>query len=133
MVDGEIDEGGKKTRMPKGVLPMLAVVTLSLMLCVSASVMVSRASADVSFLEERIDELAYDIGDLEGKLEVKNNMLDIKRIAVEEYGMISAEYASNRYIDIREDESIKKHDGKEDSSTWLSDLLEAIGFDKKEK
>ena len=133
MVDGDEVEGGKRTKIPKGILPMLAIVTLSLMLCVSASVMVSRASADVSFLEERIDELTYEIGDLEGKLEVKNNMLDIKRIAVEQYGMISAEYASNRYIDVREKESIKKHDGKGDPSTWLSDLLEAIGFDKKEK
>ena len=115
--------------MPKGVLSMLAVVTVSLMLCVCASVMVSRASADVSSLEERIDGLIYDIGDLEGKLEVKNNMLDIKRIAVEEYGMISAEYASGRYIDVREDESIVKHEGKGSSSNWLAELLEAIGFE----
>ena len=129
MVDGDIEDNGKKTKMPKGVLPMLAVITLSLMLCVCASVMVSRASADVSSLEERIDGLVYEIADLEGKLEVKNNMLDIKRIAVEEYGMISAEYASGRYIDVREQESIQKYDEKDDSSTWLEDLLVAIGFD----
>ena len=109
---------------------MLAVVTVSLMLCVCASVMVSRASAEVSSLEERIDGLIYEIGDLEGKLEVKNNMLDIKRIATTEYGMISAEYASGRYIDIREQESIQKYDDKDDSSSWLTDLLVAIGFDQ---
>ena len=131
MVDGDVTNGGKKAKMPKGILPMLCALTLSLMLCVCASVMVSRASADVSFLEERIDELNYEIGDLEGKLEVKNNMLDIKRIAVEQYGMISAEYASGRYIDVKEDETIKKHDGKTDESTWLSDLLDAIGFENK--
>lgn len=108
---------------------MLCAVTVSLMLCVCASVMVSRASADVSSLEDRIDELTYQIGDLEGKLEVKNNMLDIKKTAVEQYGMISAEYASGRYIDIKDEESIKKHDGKASSSTWLSELLEAIGFE----
>ena len=124
-----MNEGGKRTRIPKGVLPMLCAVTVSLMLCVCASVMVSRASADVSSLEDRIDELTYQIGDLEGKLEVKNNMLDIKKTAVEQYGMISAEYASGRYIDIKDEESIKKHDGKASSSTWLSELLEAIGFE----
>ena len=129
LVDGDVNEDGKKTKMPKGILSMLAVVTVSLMLCVCASVMVSRASADVSSLEERIDGLIYDIGDLEGKLEFKNNMLDIKRIAVEEYGMISAEYASGRYIDVREDESIVKHEGKGSSSNWLAELLEAIGFE----
>ena len=129
MVDGDVNEDGKKAKMPKGVLSMLAVVSVSLMLCVCASVMVSRASADVSSLEERIDGLIYEIGDLEGKLEVKNNMLDIKRIAVEEYGMISAEYASGRYIDVREDESIEKHDSKGDYTNWLAELLEAIGFE----
>jgi hypothetical protein len=95
--------------------------------------MVSRASASVSSLEERIDELNYEIADLEGKLEVKNNMLEIKKIAVEQYGMISAEYASGRYIDVKEQESIQKHDGKDDKSNWLGELMEAIGFDQNKK
>ena len=132
-VDADVKESEERKRMPRGIVPMLCVVTLSLMLCVCATVMVSRASADVSSLEDKIDALTYQIGDLEGKLEVKNNMLDIKHIAVEQYGMISAEYASDRYIDIREDESIIKHDSKDASSTWLQELLEAIGFDQNKK
>jgi len=114
--------------MPKGIIPALAVVTLSLMLCVCATVMVSRASTKVSLLEDRIDALTVEINDLECKLEVKNNMLDIKRIATEEYGMISAEYASNRYVDIRDEETIRKHDTNNWDESWLTELLRAIGL-----
>ena len=128
MVDGQISENGKKSRMPKGVLPALAVITLSLMMCVCATVMVSRASADISSLEDTVEALTYQQNDLEGKLEVKNNMLDIKRIAVEEYGMISSEYASSRYVDIRDEDTITKYDGESDKGSWLSELLRAIGL-----
>ena len=114
--------------MPKGILPALAIICVSLMLCVCATVMVSRASADISELEDRISELRYEIGDLEGKLEVKNNMLEIKRIAVEEYGMISSEYASGRYLDVKEEEVIKKYDSSGKGRSWLDGLLRAIGL-----
>ncbi len=128
MVDGPISEGGKRTRVPKGIIPAFIAIALSLMMCVSATVMVSRATASISELEDRIDSLQFDINHLEGKLEVKNNMLDIKRIAVEEYGMISSEYASSRYIDIRADEVIKKYDGRVDMESWLTGILKAIGL-----
>ena len=127
-MDGRIGEGGKRSKMPKGILPALAIICVSLMLCVCATVMVSRASADISELEDRISELRYEIGDLEGKLEVKNNMLEIKRIAVEEYGMISSEYASGRYLDVKEEEVIKKYDSSGKGSSWLDGLLRAIGL-----
>ena len=82
---------GKKTRMPKRVLPALALVTLSLLMVVCSSVMVSRASREVSKLENQIESLEDIRDDLDADLEVKNNMLMIKEIAVKEYGMISAQ------------------------------------------
>ncbi len=117
----------EKKRMPKGVISTIFAVTFSLLLIVCASVMVSRASADVASLESKLEALDFEIRDLEGKLEVKNDLLDIKRVAVEEYGMISAEYASSRYVDIREDDAFVKIDGGK-SESWLSEILEAIGF-----
>ena len=121
---------GEKRRMPRGVIPTLLAVSLSLMLIVCSSVMVSRASAEVSALEEKIDSLNVEIRDLEGKLEVKNDMLEIYRIATEQYGMISEDYASSRYVDIKEDEQIKSVGKSEEKSSWLDELLRAIGFKK---
>ncbi len=126
---GEEERDVKKKKIPAGVISTVFAVALSLMLVVCSSVMVSRASASVSSLEDRIDSLCYEINDLEGKLEVKNNMLDIKRIATEEYGMISADYASSRYIDMKDDEKLVAVDGDRASESWLTQLLRAIGFE----
>ena len=124
---------GEKKRMPQKVIPTILAVTLSLMLIVCSSVMVSRASADVSSLEDKIDKLSFEIRDLEGKLEVKNNMLDIKRIAVEEYGMISAGFASSRYVDVREEEKLEGVEKDSKKTSWLTELFRAIGFDSRSK
>ena len=122
----------EKKRLPAGVISTIFAVTLSLLLVVCSSVMVSRASAEVGSLEDRIDQLSFEKRDLEGKLEVKNNMLDIQRIAVEEYGMISASYASSRYVDIRENEKLEGIEKESKKDSWLAELLMAIGFDEKD-
>lgn len=121
-------QDGKKSRMPRGVIPVLTIVTFSLLLIVCSSVMVSRASAEVSSLEDRIEELEEIRDDLMTDLDVKNNMLDIKKIAVEEYGMISGDYAASRYLDITEDEKIENYDEKENERSLFSKLMDAIGF-----
>jgi hypothetical protein len=90
--------------------------------------MVSRASAKNSSLEYKLDNLIAVKNDLEADLDVKNDMLDIKRIAVEEYGMISGEYAASRYVDVTEDEKIEVYGEKEKSESLLSQILRAIGL-----
>ncbi len=125
--DSEMRERGKK-RMPLKVISTILVVTFSLLLYVCSSVMVSRASAAVSSLEDRIDSLEFEIRDLEGKLNVKNDMLDIKDIAINEYGMISEDHVSSRYVDVKEDEGFAKLDDGAGDGSWLSEILHAIGF-----
>jgi hypothetical protein len=119
---------GKKKRIPRGVLPTIAVVTLSLLMVVCSSVMVSRATADVGNLEDEIEELRDVRSDLEADLVVKNDMLNIKDIAVNQYGMISSDYATSRYLDIAEDERIEIYDSPEKSDSLLTRLLKAIGL-----
>ncbi len=125
--DEEIREGDKK-RFPKKTVSAILVVTLSLLLYVCSSVMVSRASAEVSSLEDRIEGLEYEIRDLEGKLNKKNDMLEIKNIAVNEYGMISADHVSSRYVDIKESEGFSETNEKSSGTSWLSEILRAMGF-----
>ena len=126
-INEEVAEG-KRSVMPKRVIPTLCVVTLSLLMIVCSSVMVSRASAKNSSLEYKLDNLIAVKNDLEADLDVKNDMLDIKRIAVEEYGMISGEYAASRYVDVTEDEKIEIYGEKEKSESLLSQILRAIGL-----
>ena len=119
---------GKKKRIPKGIFPAMAVVTLSLLLVVCSSVMVSRASSDVYKLEYQIDVLQESKTDLEGKLVEKNNMLDIRKIAIEEYNMIGSDYATSKFLDVTEDEEIELFDKTDGEESFLTTLLKAIGI-----
>ena len=114
---------GKKKQMPRGAVAVLFTVTISLLLIVCGSVMVSRTGGEVRRLENRIEILERERDDLKTKLEVKNDLLTIQRIAVEEYGMISSDYAASRYIDITEDEFIEEYsDSGKDKSLIIHDL-----------
>ncbi len=126
-IDEEMVEG-KKKRIPKTVFPTLAVVTVSLLLVVCSSVMVSRASSDVSRLEYKIELLQESRDDLEGKLVEKNNMLDIQRIAVEEYQMITRGYVKSKYLDVTGEEEIRLFDGKGEEDSFIETVLKAIGI-----
>ena len=117
---------GERKKFPVKVMLTIATVTVSLLLIVCSSVMVSRASAKVSSLENKLERLESEVIDLEGKLNAKNDMLEIRRIAEEEYGMISYNYISSQYIDVKKEEKIEKS-VSEGNDSWLDLFLEAIG------
>lgn len=119
---------GKTKRIPKSVFLTLAVVTVSLLLVVCSSVMVSRASSDVSKLEYKIEQLQESKRDLEGKLVEKNDMLDMQKIAVEEYQMITRGYVKSKYLDVTGEEKIEIFDGSGDEESFVVTLLRAIGI-----
>ena len=121
---------GKRKRMPRGIISLIAVITLSLLLIVCSSVMVSRSSGEVSKLEYKIEVLEGQRSELKTKLEVKNDLLEIQKIAVEEYGMISGDYAASRYVDVTDDEVIEDYGEKKGKEGLIARLIKAIGFDK---
>ncbi len=127
--DPQNRESVKGKTPPARVVFVIAVISFSLLLVVTSSVMVSRAQSDVANLESKLSEL----GDLETKLsadlEVKNNMVDIKKIAEEKYGMVGAEYVASRYVYIERDDKIQLGNSKADRSALIR-LLEAIGLRK---
>lgn len=126
-VEEEVVEGAKK-KLPRAIIPVMLAVTLSLLLIVCSAVMVSRASREVSMLEDEIEELMELRDELDTKLQVKNNMLDIKKIAIEEYNMISSDYAQSVYIDVKEDEKIVLYDKGFIGESFIETLLKAIGI-----
>ena len=117
----------KQKRLPRGVLPSILLTAVSLLLIVTSSVMVSRMESDVARLESRLEKLqAYD-NKLATDLEVKNNMIDIKKIAEEQYHMLGAEYKDSRYLYIERDDSIDLGKDKSKQSAFIR-LMEALGF-----
>ena len=123
---------GKTKRIPRGVLSTMLIVTLSLMLIVSSTVMVSRASSYVSGLEYEIEQLQVQKNDLDGKLIETSNMIEIKQIAVNEYGMISGDYATSKFLDVAEDEYIVIYGEKAKEDNVVVKILKAIGFIKEQ-
>ncbi len=122
---------GKKTRIPSGVIPVIAVVTLSLLMIVSSSVMVSRAESRVSSLENEISELKEKRDELATNLELKNNMLEIREIAVNEYGMVSRDFVNSEYLELRKEEGIEVHE-KQKKKSVIAAILDAIGLGSEE-
>ena len=118
----------KGSTMPRGGIALICAVTISLLLIVCSTVMVSRASWEVGRLENRLERLEIVRDDLATDLEVKNNLLEIQRIAVGQYGMISGDYAASRYIDVTEEEKIEIREDKAEKDSLFKRLMRAIGF-----
>ena len=114
--------------MPRGVISLISIVTVSLLLIVCSTVMVSRASGEVAKLEVKLERLEAVRDDLATDLEVKNNLLEIQRIAVSEYGMISGDYAASRYVDVTEDEKIELYQKDGDGESLFGRIMRAIGL-----
>ncbi len=121
----------KHQRIPKGMLPAVMIIFVSLLLIVTSSVMVSRTESDISRLESKLEDLKEEEAKLNADLEVKNNMIDIKEIAENEYGMVSAEYVASRYIRIERDDKIV-FDTDYSRESAIVRLFEALGLKKED-
>lgn len=117
----------KGKRIPKKIIPTFALVTISLFMIVASSVMVSREHRQVARLEREITNLEEIKSELNTKLEIKDNMIMIKEIAVGRYGMVSREYVNSKYIDLEGGEYIDAYGKKKDES-MLASILKAIGL-----
>ena len=67
-------------------------------------------------------------GDLQAKLETRDNLLLIRQIATEEYGMVDEEYVRTQYITLADKDSIEAYETEKGQGTSLSALLSAIGI-----
>lgn len=114
-------------RIRRGVIPCVLLIFVSLLLVVSSSVMVSRAESERSRLESQLKELKATEAKLKVDLEVKNNMVVMKQIAEDEYGMVGAEYVKSRYISLPRQDRVDVGDGGEHRSAFVT-LLEALGL-----
>ena len=125
---GEKAEGSAQ-RFPVSVIAAIVTVSISLMLIVAGSVMTRRAEKKVSELSDSISDAYVVLSDLEADLEVRDDLLVIREIAVKEYGMVGSEYVRSQYITLSEEDRIEVFE-EEDDTMALSALLSAIGVKK---
>ena len=117
-------------KMPAGVLGAMLTVTLCCVMIVGSSVMVSLSLREASILQNKLDALDKQYTTLNTELSLKNDMLEIERIAVEEYGMVRSDFISTQVLTTESENSVEVYEPSNEFGQGLSNLLSAIGIVK---
>lgn len=118
----------KGRRFPISALAAIIAIAMSLFLIVASSVMVTRAESEISSLKKEIDDTSAEIAKLRSDFEVQNDLLEIRRIAVEEYGMVSEEFVKMQYMEGTSEDSVESFEEETRQNVSLDAILSAIGL-----
>ncbi len=124
------DTSKERTRFPISAFAAVLAVATSLMLIVASSVLLTRAESNISRLQTEISDTSAEVAKLRSDFEVQNNLLEIRRIAVEEYGMVEEEYLKTDYVALSTEDSVETFEEDREEKISLSALLSAIGIGK---
>lgn len=91
-------------------------------------VRINEYTIDISELKSRLNELATVQNELTLKLEKKNDLVEIERIATQEYGMVKRDKVAKQYVNVGEGDVIEAETSAEGeaSADGLSSLMSAI-------
>ena len=126
------DTAREQFRFPVSAFAAVLVVAVSLMLIVASSVLLTQAESSVSRLQLQVSNASADVAELKSNVEVQNNFLEIRRIAIEEYGMVGEEFVKSDYISLSTADSVEAFEEERDEKISLSALLSAIGIGRGE-
>ena len=119
----------KPHAIPAGVVAGLVVVAVSMSLVISGTVLVSQSTREVSELKDTLAEAQAIRSELSDQLDLKNDLLGIKDIAVDQLGMVGEEYLTGQYLDSRQDDYLEVYgDGTEREQSGWAAILSAFGF-----
>ena len=119
-----------KKKAPISAFAAILAVTVSLVMIVASTLMITHTKTKISKLNSEISSLHSEIDDLQSKLESGNDMMEIRRVAVEEYGMVGEEHLRTEYLALESKEDIEVYEQKRDRNLGLSAILSAIGWKK---
>lgn len=123
------DTSRNTRRFPLSAFAAVAAVAASLMLIVSGSVMVTQAENRVSSLGVRLDEMTAEVLDMQSSFDVQTDLLGIRSVAVNEYGMVAEEFVKTDYVALRQEDSVEVFGEDREGSIGLGALLSAIGIE----
>lgn len=124
------DTSANQNRFPLSAFATLLAVAASLMLIVSSSVLLTRAESNISRLKNEVSAVSSEVAELKSDFEVQVDLLEIRRIAMEEYGMVEEDYVKMDYIVLGGEETVESFEEKRTGSVGLPGLLSAIGIKK---
>ncbi len=115
-------------RFPLSAFAAIIAVAMSLMLIVASSVLINQGESRVNTLKMELSEMGGEVSELRSDLEVKNDLLKIREVAINEYGMVGEEFVRMDYLSVGEEDSIEVFEEEPEQNVGLGALLSAIGL-----
>ena len=116
--------------MPLSAFAAILAIAMSLMLIVASSVLLTRAEDNVSRMKLQVSETSDEVAQMRSDIEASIDLLEIRRIAMEEYGMVEEEYLKMDYISMKTEDSVEAFEDERPTGVGLSAILSAIGIKK---
>ncbi len=120
----------REKKFPLSAFAAIVAVCICMVMIVASALMVTGAEAKISKLKNEVTTLNAEIQDLEEDLRSGSDLMEIRRIAVEEYGMVEAEYLKMDYITLDGEDGVEAFEKEERRGIGLSAILSAMGFKK---
>lgn len=114
-------------RFPVSAFAAVLAVAMSLMLIVASSILLTRAENNLNSIRSEISTLSDEVVELKSDFQAQQNLIEIYRIATEEYGMVSEEYIKMQYLALNAGDSVETFEGEREQTVNLSAILSAIG------
>ena len=122
------DTSRETRRFPLSAFAAVLVVAMSLMLIVASSVMLMRAENSIGRLKDEISAKVDEVAELKSDLDVKYDLLEIRRIAMEEYGMVDEDYLRVQHMNLKTEDSVEVYEDEREDGIGLSAILSALGI-----
>ena len=123
-----VDTTKATRRFPLSAFAAIIAIAASLMLIVASSVMIHQGEKRISQLTVEVNELAVEVSNLKSELDVKNDLLVIRDIATEEFGMIEEKYVKMQYLSMGSGDSIEVFEERKQERVGIAAILSAIGL-----
>lgn len=125
-----VDLSAERRTFPLSALAAIVAVAASLMLIVAGSVMVTQAESNLASVEKKIEQVSSEIAEINADLNIQHDLLQIREIAIREYGMVSEEYVRMDYISLKSEDKVETFEEETETDLTLGALLSAIGAQK---
>ena len=118
----------KTRKMPISAFAAILAIAVSLMLIVASALMITHTETKISKLNSEIATLNAEIGDLEAKLESECDLMELRRLAMEELGMVEGSFVKMDYLSLETPEDIQSFSEKQSREISFAAILSAIGW-----
>ncbi len=120
----------QKKKFPLSAVAAMIAVAVSLMLIVASSVLLTRTESRISALTVEANALNGEVAELRSDTEVAVNLLQLRQVATEEFGMVDEEYLKTHYLNTQDEETVTAYEQERGEGVGLSALLSAMGIKK---